>query len=68
MVVSACASGIPRYFLVALYWGRVGGGVAPGVPPGVPPPNGGSSALVAAPGALPPPAEADEGVTGGLVN
>ena len=54
MVVSACASWIPRYFLVALYWG-------------VPPPNGGSSALVAAPGALPPPAEA-EAEAGGLVN
>ena len=25
MVASACASWIPRYFLVALYWGIVGG-------------------------------------------
>ena len=35
-----------------------------GVPPGVPPPNGGSFALVSAPGAMPPPAKG----WGGLVN
>ena len=35
---------------------------------GVPPPNGGSFALVSAPGAMPPPAEGGASVSWGLVN
>ena len=48
-VASACASWIPRYFLVALYWG-------------VPPPRDGSSARLVAPGATPPPADSSVGL------
>ncbi len=62
-VVGSWASGYPRYFLVALYWAMVGGGVpSPRDGMGVAPPNGASSALLAAPGALPPLADTSVGL------
>jgi len=53
---------------VFLYRGTPGGVAPPNGVAGVPPPNGGSFALVSAPGAMPPPAEGGASVSWGLVN
>lgn len=54
--VVSCAVGSVAMMMMTLWVER---GVAPGFPLGVPPPHGGSSALLTAPGATPPPAVGD---------